>query len=64
MTQKKLKSFFQEVAFLTVHHRELEGRAVVYPDDLEKALRKVDIDWWKDVPPRQSKDPNGYNPAQ
>ncbi len=60
---KTLETFFKEVAFLTGHHRNLGDKAVVFADDLGKALAKVDSTWHVDIPKRKTEQPAGYNPA-
>ena len=46
-----LEQFFREVAHMTVFHRGIEGRdgelyASVAPSDLDRALVKVDPEWY------------------
>ncbi len=42
-----LETFFKEVVTLTLHHDVIDDNAVVYPNKLELALKKVDPEWWR-----------------
>lgn len=45
---RKLKEMYKEIQQLTINHNLAEGYAVVYPNDLAKALKIVKEDWWND----------------
>lgn len=46
---EKLKTFYKEVAKLTLNHNVLNDSAVVYPSDLGPALEKIDSYWFEKV---------------
>jgi hypothetical protein len=43
-----LLDFFNTIGLMTIRHSVLNDRAVVYCDELGKALRKVDKKWYQD----------------
>jgi len=44
---EKLRTFYKDVALLTIDHDVLHDSAVVYPSKLGPVLEKVDKEWWK-----------------
>lgn len=44
---EQLKTFYKEVAKLTINHNVLNDNAVVYPSDLGPALEKIDPYWFE-----------------
>ena len=43
----KLRSFFSQIARLTLDHDVINDRACVTADKLGSALETVDKEWWK-----------------
>lgn len=44
---EQLKTFYKEVAKLTINHNVLNDNAVVYPSDLGPVLEKIDPYWFE-----------------